>query len=93
MIGKTKLKVLEKLSIAPLHGYKLAKELNVSLSAIYAHLKYLEQKNLIEVYEAGTRKSYTITENGKKLLEILNTNISEKTDMCTEETGGEGTLS
>ena len=71
MIGKTKLKILQKLSISPLHGYKIARELNISLSAIYAHLKELEQRNLIEVYEVGTRKSYTLTENGKKLLEIL----------------------
>ncbi|MFO8017955.1 MAG: pyridoxal-phosphate dependent enzyme [Promethearchaeia archaeon] len=74
-ILSTKLKILSQISISEhrgINGSKLQEIIgNVSLSAIYQHLKDLEEKNLISRKKEGKSVLYFITERGKKVLDAL----------------------
>lgn len=80
MLGKTKTKILRLIAKSPKHGYALSKELGVSISSIYDHLKELEKSGLVAAENKGDKVNYRITENGKLLLKALKVNMSEKTD-------------
>ena len=91
MLGKTKLRILQLLVESPSHGYALAKDLRVSISSIYEHLKELEHSGFILSEEKGDKKNYRLTESGRLLLKALKANkaerqrdISGKTDTKTE---------
>jgi DNA-binding PadR family transcriptional regulator len=71
IISKTKLSILQELSKEPLHGYALAKKLNITISSIYAHLSELEESGFVSHKFSQRRKIFFITEKGKKLLELL----------------------
>ncbi len=72
ILGRTKKKILKQIENKPLHGYKIASALNLSLSTVYGHLKDLKQMNLIkEEDEQNRSKKYTLTEKGKELLRIF----------------------
>ena len=72
MISETKRKILELLTKKPRHGYGLKKELKVSLSSIYKHLKELNEKGFIETLkEENSRIYYQITTKGRMLLSLI----------------------
>jgi len=71
IISKTKLAILQELSKQPLHGYALAKKLNITISSIYAHLSELEQYGFVTSKISERRKVYHLTEKGKVLLNLL----------------------
>lgn len=79
LLGKTKLRILQMVAESPRHGYGLSKELGVSMSSIYDHLKQLERSGLVAAEARESKKLYSITENGELLLKALKANISEKT--------------
>lgn len=74
-ILSTKLKILSQISISErkgINGSKLQEIIgNVSLSAIYQHLKDLEEKDLIYRKKQGKSVLYFITDKGKKVLDAL----------------------
>ncbi len=63
-----------------MHGYAISKELGVSISSIYDHLKELQQSGFVTADNKGSKINYRITENGKLLLKAMKVNISEKSD-------------
>jgi len=71
----TKLKILSQISLTSIKGISGTKiqELigNISLAAIYQHLKKLEENNLISRKKEGKIVLYFITNKGKKVLEAL----------------------
>jgi len=71
IISKTKLAILKELSKQPLHGYALAKKLNITISSIYAHLSELESQGFITHIVSNRRKIYSLTDKGKALLQLL----------------------
>ncbi|MFX0031062.1 MAG: pyridoxal-phosphate dependent enzyme [Candidatus Hodarchaeota archaeon] len=76
----TKLKILTQVSLAGnrgIYGIKIKEMLgSISVAAVYQHLKELEEKQLISREKSGKNVYYSITENGKKVLEALETLIS-----------------
>jgi len=80
-IGSTKIKILKILTSEKLHGYEIWKKLHeigleISIPAVYQHLKELEQMGLIsrgksEVVEGRIRTYYAITSRGIELLKAL----------------------
>ena len=74
-ILSTKLKILSQISLSAQKGItgSKIKEIigSISLPAIYQHLKELESKNLIIRKKEGKNVYYSITENGKKVLDAL----------------------
>ncbi|RLI78587.1 transcriptional regulator [Archaeoglobales archaeon] len=71
IISSTKLKIIKELKENPLHGYALAKKLGITISSIYTHLSELEQEGFVTYTVHKRRKTYELTEKGKKLLELL----------------------
>jgi len=71
IISKTKLAILQELSKQPLHGYALAKKLNITISSIYAHLSELEEHGFITHTIFERRKIYSLTKKGKILLDLF----------------------
>ena len=74
-ILSTKLKILSQINLFDnkgIHGTRLKEIIgNVSLPAIYQHLKELELKNLVSRKREGKRVLYFITEQGKKVLDAM----------------------
>ncbi len=80
-IGNTKIQILKLLSEEKMHGYEVWKKMRkmgieISIPAIYQHLKELEQMGLIsrgksEIVNGRTRTYYAITDKGIELLKIL----------------------
>lgn len=75
----TKLKILTQISLAGkkgIYGTKIKDMLgSISVAAVYQHLKELEEKELISREKSGKNVYYRITENGKKVLDALETLI------------------
>ena len=71
IIGSTKMKILKELEKNPIHGYALSKKLGITISSVYEHLSELEGEGLVKCVIDGRRKVYSLTEKGRKLLEIL----------------------
>ena len=71
IISKPKLTILQELSKQSLHGYALAKKLNITISSVYAHLSELQEYGLVTHTISERRKIYSLTPKGKKLLELL----------------------
>jgi threonine synthase len=76
----TKLKILSQISLSSSKGIygKKIKEIigNITLAAIYQHLKDLENNDLISRKREGKNVLYYITKRGKRVLEALDTLIS-----------------
>ncbi|MFX1424841.1 MAG: pyridoxal-phosphate dependent enzyme [Promethearchaeota archaeon] len=76
----TKLKILSQISLSSIKGISGTKiqEIigNISLAAVYQHLKELESKGLISRKKEGKNVFYFITEDGKKVLDILDVLIT-----------------
>ena len=71
IISKTKLAILQELSKQPLHGYTIAKKLNITISSVYAHLSELERHGFVTHTISERRKVYSLTEKGKVLLDLF----------------------
>ncbi|GAA0725711.1 DNA-binding PadR family transcriptional regulator [Halorubrum trapanicum] len=75
LIGETKLRILRLLDDAPSHGYKIHKEIGVTTSTVYQHLNELEAAGMIEPHsvdgDTRTRTEYTLTDDGRQLLDLL----------------------
>lgn len=71
IISSRKKRILEEIQKNPSHGYQLAKNLNISLSSVYEHLKDLRENGLIESKTDKDKKIYFLTEKGKHLLNAL----------------------
>lgn len=77
MAADLQLVILALLEEKPRHGYELIKELeersggfyNPSPGVIYPALTYLEELNYASVETSGTKKLYSMTEEGKKHLD------------------------
>ena len=74
ILGKTKKCILKELKNLSLHGYEIAKRLNIPLTGIYQHLKDLSEDGLIVSQQVGRRKIYSLTSKGEVLLSILENN-------------------
>jgi len=76
----TKLKILSQISLSSIKGISGTKiqEIigTISLAAIYQHLKELESKGLISRKKEGKNVFHFITENGKKVLDVLDVLIT-----------------
>ena len=75
-VGRTGLEILEALSEREMHGYALWRELvergrEISRPAVYYHLYRLESLGLIRKLSYSSRKAYSVTERGRRLLEEL----------------------
>lgn len=71
LISKTKLAILKELEKQPLHGYVLAKKLNITISSIYSHLNELKSYNFVESFYVNRKRVYRLTDKGKLLLKLL----------------------
>ena len=69
--GKTKRKILFELAKQNLHGYELAKRVDLSVTGIYQHLKELTQEGLIEPTRQDDKITYSLTEKGLFLVKVL----------------------
>ncbi len=80
-ILSTKLKILSQISLSGekgIYGSKIHEiiSLGKKISGVYQHLKNLESKNLIFRKKKGKHVLYFITENGKRVLNALDTLIN-----------------
>nr|MEB3825162.1 helix-turn-helix transcriptional regulator [Desulfurococcales archaeon] len=74
LIGETKIDVLRLLnSYGRMHGYLIWKKLGgrVSPQAVYSALKWLESRGFISSYERGRYRFYGLTDEGRRILELL----------------------
>lgn len=71
ILGESKRKILFQLAEQDLHGYDLALKIGISVTGIYQHLKELVDEDLITIIKNNRKKTYTLTEKGNKLVEII----------------------
>jgi len=71
IIGETKLKILRTLARQQTHGYALAAEVGIPVTAIYQHLRELERDGLVRREVSGPRKLLVLTPKGERLLEVV----------------------
>lgn len=71
LIGEIKFRILKALGNEPLHGYALARRLNVTISSIYNHLSELEGGGIAEHYETDKKKVYKLTEKGVRVVKAI----------------------
>ena len=73
--SETKLEILRVISSRePIHGYRIWRELglDISMQAVYQHLKSLEKTGLITSRVIDNRRYYFLTDKGRMVLELLN---------------------
>jgi predicted transcriptional regulator len=78
ILHRTKRRILKELQTSRLHGYELAKRLNLPLTGIYQHLRELSDDKLIISQEKGRRIVYSLTKKGEALLTILENGTETK---------------
>lgn len=66
--SKTKKRILDSLLEEPMFIREISRKLNIYPSSILKHLKFLEEKNILESHRIGKQKFYRLTKNGKKLV-------------------------
>jgi len=71
ILRESKRLILRELEGRKLHGYDLAKKLNLPLTGIYQHLRDLTEDGLIVSQAEGRRKIYCLTKRGEALLMLL----------------------
>ena len=71
ILREAKRLILRELDGRSLHGYDLAKKLNLPLTGIYQHLRDLTEEGLIVSQTEGRRKLYRLTKRGEALLIIV----------------------
>jgi len=74
ILRETKRRILVELKAKRLHGYDLAKRLNIPITGIYQHLRDLADVGLIVSQNEGRRRVYSLTKKGQALLMILEQN-------------------
>ena len=67
----TKLEILRVLGRGPRHGYAIARELKLTLSTVYEHLKELKGAGLVASEPRGRRVENRLTARGKALVDAL----------------------
>lgn len=67
----TKADILRILSRGPNHGYAIARELKLTLSTVYEHLKEFEDNNLVTSEQEGRRREVRLTARGRTLANLL----------------------
>ena len=53
------------------YGYAISKELDIQLPAVYEHLRDLEEADVLKSEMEGRRRTYELTEDGTKLVDVL----------------------
>lgn len=76
-IGITKQNILREINGNAIHGYMIAKNLNLKTSTVYIHLKDLEREGFIESKKEDDRVLYRLTEKGNLLVKALFKNFSD----------------
>ena len=71
ILQKTKKRILKELQNGELHGYGIARRLNLPVTGIYQHLKDLSEDRLIVSTVKGRRIMYSLTKKGESLLELI----------------------
>jgi len=71
ILGETKKRILLELEGGGLHGYQLARQLDIPVTGIYQHLKELSSEGLIISKKDARKKVYSLTEKGRKLVELI----------------------
>jgi DNA-binding PadR family transcriptional regulator len=71
IVQESKRRILRELAIRQMHGYELAKRLNLPISGIYQHLRDLSDDRLVLREKKGRRVVYALTKKGKTLLDVL----------------------
>ena len=79
ILREAKRSILRELEGRRLHGYNLAKKLNLPLTGIYQHLRDLAEEGLIVSQAEGRRKIYHLTKRGELLLALLDDSTKRKT--------------
>ena len=67
----TKADILRLLSRGPRHGYAIARELKLTLSTVYEHVRDLESEGLVVTEQQGRRREIRLTPRGKALAGVL----------------------
>ena len=73
ILGESKRRILVELSKNDIHGYELASRLKISISGINQLLKEHSDEQLVKQTTSGRRKVYSLTDKGRKLVEVLET--------------------
>lgn len=68
----TKVEILRLLSKGPRHGYAIARELKLTLSTVYEHVRDLEAEGLVVTEDSGRRREIRLTPRGKTFVGALN---------------------
>lgn len=75
LIGETKIEILRRLADGPSHGYQLHKDIGVSTPTIYQHLDDLKDAGMVDSApiedDSRNKKEYHVTDDGQKLLALL----------------------
>ena len=71
-VTSTKIEILRLLKEKESYGYEIWKNLNkkMKIQAVYQHLNGLQEKNMISSKKIGRKIYYTITDKGKRFLEV-----------------------
>src|SRR3989442_346822 len=77
ILHQTKRRILRELRGRELHGYELAKALNLPITGIYQHLRDLSEGGLIASQVEGRRRLYRITNRGSSLLAVLENGLKD----------------
>lgn len=83
--GFLKMIVLKIISMKPIHGYDIIQEIESrtrghwvpSPGSVYPVLDFLESKGYISMEESDRKKVYTITEEGRSVLDHIDTRRKE----------------
>jgi DNA-binding PadR family transcriptional regulator len=70
-ITDAKREVLAALVDEPRHGYALATDLGTQGPTTYRHLRELADAGYLECERDGRRKVYSVTDRGRSLLEVV----------------------
>jgi DNA-binding PadR family transcriptional regulator len=75
ILKATKRRMLMRLRESSLHGYELAREVDIPVTGIYQHLRELEAEGLITYKKVNRRKVFSLTEKGTRLIDVLEPRI------------------
>jgi len=67
----TKVDILRRLAAGPRHGYAIARELKLTLSTVYEHVRDLEAEGLVATEDRGRRREIRLTPRGTALVGAL----------------------
>lgn len=71
IVGEAKKKILLRLSDSPDYEYRLADRLGISQPSVHEHLKDLKSAGLLRPDDRGDRTYYVLTDNGERLVKVI----------------------